>query len=138
MHDDDSGARQPAASLLLIRGLPGSGKSTIAKTMPHRRHVEADMYHYNASGEYAFDRDRVPDAHAWCQSETLRLLRAGYEVVVCNTFTTAKEMMPYFEMGFAVSVLTAKGQWESIHNVPHDVIYAMRERWQPIEMLDYL
>ena len=95
------------------------------------------MYHINAKGEYDWQADRVSDAHAWCQAETLRLLRAGHDVAVANTFTTAREIVPYMEMGYPIAFIEAKGNFQNIHNVPNDVLEKMRERWQPIEMIDY-
>jgi len=41
------------SKLILVRGLPGSGKSTFAKTFGCL-HVEADMF-YIVGGKYRFD-----------------------------------------------------------------------------------
>jgi len=44
--------------LVLIRGLPGSGKSTMAKALAKSgfKHFEADTYHLNDEGDYCFDQ----------------------------------------------------------------------------------
>lgn len=55
--------------LVLIRGLPGSGKSTIARAMAAYEHYEADMY-FEKGGEYCYDASKIKDAHEWCQRET--------------------------------------------------------------------
>jgi len=41
--------------LFLLRGIPGSGKSTIAESInPNGYNVEADMY-FTVDGEYVFE-----------------------------------------------------------------------------------
>ena len=117
--------------LVLIRGLPGSGKSTMAKAMAGHRHFEADMYFCGNRG-YLFDPRRLPDAHRWCQQKTLEALSGGFDVVVSNTFTQKWEMQPYLDMGFPVRVIEASGSWPNIHGVPDHAIKRMRQLWEAI------
>lgn len=120
--------------LVLIRGLPGSGKSTIARAMAGYVHYETDQYFVDANGVYRFDPANLKDAHQWCQVCVDDELAGGVNVVVANTFTQRWEMQPYLNMakrmGIKVRVITAKGQFESIHNVPAEKIEAMRQRWE--------
>lgn len=118
--------------LVLIRGLPGSGKSTMAKAF-HKagfEWLEADTYHLNDKGEYCYDKANVKAAHEWCQRETFKALANGKSVVVSNTFTRRFEMEPYFEMaknfGIEPNVLEATGSWQNVHGVPAEVIEKMR------------
>jgi predicted kinase len=123
--------------LYLIRGLPGSGKSTMAKkimrTSPTADHWEADQYFENANGEYRFDVTRLHSAHNWCQNQTYRSMKVGRTVIVSNTFTTQSEMKPYFEMaaafGYKVVVLTCKSQFKNVHDVPQEAMARMRNRF---------
>lgn len=124
--------------LVLIRGLPGSGKSTIAKAL-HKagfEWFEADTYHLNDDGDYCFDRANAKAAHEWCQQETRNALENGKQVVVSNTFTQIWEMAPYFDMakalGIEPNVLEAKGNWPNVHAVPAEVMDRMRARWEPL------
>lgn len=50
--------------LVLVRGLPGSGKSTIAKSfIPHNFvHLETDMYFINSAGEYKFNPAKLSES----------------------------------------------------------------------------
>lgn len=124
--------------LVLIRGLPGSGKSTMAKALARAgfEHFEADTYHMNNEGDYCFDRANAKAAHEWCQQETRKALERGKQVVVSNTFIQLWEMVPYFDMakvlGIEPNVLEAKGNWQNVHAVPAEVMANMRERWETI------
>lgn len=124
--------------LTLIRGLPGAGKSTMAKAMveanPRLSHFEADQYFVDASGNYRFEPTELEDAHTWCFAEARDALKNGCSVVVSNTFTRKWEMEPYRklaeELGVEFEVLEATGNYGSIHGVPQKTIDAMRSRWE--------
>lgn len=123
------------ASLTLIRGLPGSGKSTIAKRMQTSNtvHLEADMY-FMLDSEYKFDPSKLSDAHNWCQKMTSQALREGSDVIVSNTFTTAWELKFYFDLakqfGLVPTVIVAQNQFANVHGVPAEALKRMRDRFQ--------
>ena len=124
-------------NLVLIRGIPGSGKSTTARKMkeknPEYIHIEADMF-FMRDGVYVFDASKLGAAHAWCQARTEAELRAGKTVIVSNTFTTIKELLPYFQiadrvLGTYPVVHTCHGEFENIHGVPPEKVNQMRDRF---------
>lgn len=126
-------------SLILVRGLPGSGKSTIGQSLNKALgyiHLEADMYHMK-DGEYQFNPAKIKEAHLWCQLETIKALADHNFVVVTNTFTTLRELEPYLMMAKSlqksVRIVDAKGTWENIHNVPEEVMQRMRDRWEDLD-----
>lgn len=125
------------AKLVIIRGLPGSGKSTNAKNFHESIHYEADMYFINSKGEYVFDKQKLHDAHKWCFDSVRIALFNGDDVVVSNTFTTKKELEPYIslckENDIKYYIITMTGNYGSIHNVPEETLKKMKERWEPIE-----
>lgn len=127
--------------LVLVMGLPGSGKTVIAKKLASKKgliHLEADQFFVdNKTGEYRFDPISLDKAHKWCLAETKRLLDDGKRVVVANTFGTTKSRKGYFKLGCKVAVHTATGQYKSIHQVPEDVMDRMREGWQPYHLSEY-
>lgn len=123
-------------SLTLVRGIPGSGKSTLARQLAalnNAVHLEADQY-FMIDGEYKFDAQKLHQAHSWCQSSTAQALALGRQVIVSNTFTTLKELKPYFEFarhftGRAPTVLLAQNQFTNVHNVPEDKLVQMKARF---------
>ena len=119
--------------LVLIRGLPGSGKSTRASGLASVgfEHFEDDMF-FVRDGIYRYDASRIKDAHAWCQKMTRDALATGKRVVVSNTFTRLQEMEPYLSMASRVRVVEARGNWGNIHGVPAAMVQRMAERWESL------
>ena len=128
-------------SLYLLRGLPGAGKSTLAKKLGDA-HFEADMYFTNESGQYIFNGADIKKAHEWCQNEVQLAMILNHtsglneSIVVSNTFTQEWEMEPYYKLaetyGYRVFSLIVENRHggENLHNVPQDKIEVMRERFE--------
>lgn len=122
-------------NLNLVRGLPGSGKSTFARTMFRGiLHVEADMLSMQ-KGRYVFDGAKLKQRHATTRSIVELALMEGADVVVANTFTTLEEMRPYIEMaekhGATLCVYWMMNKFQSEHNVPQEIMEKMAARWEP-------
>lgn len=121
------------ATLTIVRGIPGSGKSTYAKATPYV-HVEADQFFVDKEGEYRFDGTKLQMAHEWCLGKVKKELLDDFNVIVSNTFTTLLEMEPYFnfckKFGFPVRVIKMTGNYGSIHGVPPETIEKMKARWE--------
>lgn len=122
-------------TLLLIRGLPGSGKTTLTKSLREFVPVSADDYFYNlGGGEYEFDASHLGKAHQMCQRMTKAALVNGESVAVHNTFSQSWEAKPYFEMArelnVRVQIIECQGNFESVHGVPKETIEKMKARWE--------
>jgi NEDD4-binding protein 2 len=132
--------------LVLVRGLPGSGKSTFANTLIGEGWTtSADDYFY-VDGEYRFDPTKLPQAHQECQVRTRDLLVKSMKtspcVAVANTFSCRWEMQPYFDLAkrleatvFVIDVYDGGLTDEELaernsHGVPLEGIQRMRERWE--------
>jgi predicted kinase len=124
------------AQLVIIRGLPGSGKTTIAKKeFPNHFHTEADQWFIDPqTGEYRFDPTKLNGAHRGCQAATFKALQSGHDVVVTNTFTQNWEFDSYFDICDELEiedilVIEMKTQYQNIHGVPEEKMEVMRRRW---------
>ena len=124
----------------LVRGLPGSGKTTLAKMMLYHireaqrdcSHFEADMY-FMEDGVYKFDLNQLAQAHEWCRQSVYSCLQRGEDCIVSNTFTTLREMRPYFviarKFGVVPNVITCQSNYGSVHGVPEETMIKMRARF---------
>ena len=122
--------------LYIVRGIPGSGKSTFAKTLGGQ-HYEADMYFIDKNGDYNFDVTKIKDAHQWCQSFVKTDMILEYpKIVVSNTSTQEWEMKPYFdlakEFGYTVFTIIVENRHggKNQHDVPEDKIEQMINRFE--------
>lgn len=124
--------------VLILSGIPGSGKSTAAAGEAGAVVCSADDYFTNASGEYHFDPRKLSDAHAACLRKFLRAVLSEEElIIVDNTNTTAIEIAPYVAIaaahGAEVEVRTYRcdpevGAKRNRHGVPLEACRAMEER----------
>jgi predicted kinase len=91
-------------NLILIRGLPGSGKSTLGYMLSPGACFSVDQYftYYN---DGVHDKAKLPEAKAWCVDQVRKLLekRSIATVVVCDTFAQAKDLKPYLELAEEIS-----------------------------------
>ena len=124
--------------LYIVRGIPGSGKSTFAKTLGGT-HIEADQYFVDVDGNYNFDGGKIKLAHKWCQGMVQSDMILEYpKIVVSNTFTQEWEMKPYFELakeyGYKVFTIIVENRHggKNVHEVPEDKIQMMKDRFEII------
>lgn len=125
-------------SLILVRGIPGSGKTTFALTAAQDKApvFSADDY-FMKDGQYIFDGNKLYLAHASCEKRTEdAMLTWKFPVIyVANTFTRAREMTAYFDLAdkygyniFTIVVENRHGS-DNIHSVPKETLSAMKERF---------
>lgn len=112
--------------LYLVRGVPGSGKTTFAAALAkgmNIEHVETDMIR----DEWPGGRDAFPwndtnnaQVHALCLQYAADCIARGKAVVVSNTFCTIERMRPYFQMakllGAKVTVLHVEARHGTVHS----------------------
>lgn len=130
----------------ILRGLPGSGKSSLAELLrdsvdeamfPLPDILSADNYFVDKDGNYNFDISRIGEAHDWCYQQFVASIsdyKAFYSgfVIVDNTNCKESEFLRYKEYaeehGYTVFVLLVEN-WhgnKSVHNVPETTL-ARRE-----------
>jgi len=132
--------------LTIIRGLPGSSKSTlgkmIASSTSESAHYEADQY-FIKDGVYNFNPKKIGDAHSMCKKNTEKSMKDGVEnIVVSNTFTQKREVIPYVELakqnGYVIRILSCDANFGSIHDVPEESIRKMKNRWENFTVYDLM
>jgi predicted kinase len=129
-------------NLILVRGLPGSGKTTFANLISAIDNgkkypvISADDYFYDEDGNYNFDASKLGSAHGYCKYETQKQLKKGVKYVfVANTFTKKSEFGPYINLanqyGYNVFSIIVENRHdnESVHDVPREIIIKMKDRF---------
>lgn len=143
-------------TLTLVRGLPGSGKSSLVEMMDNDDDgnlftsffaFSADDFFINVLGEYHFDPSKLTQAHAQCQADVLNVLKISVpevesRILIHNTFSCRWEMEPYIKMAeqFGVRLIVVDlfdgGLTDeqlfarNVHGVPLATIQQMRRRWE--------
>ena len=135
-------ANETQGELILLRGLPGSGKTTLAKIILQLRSTDepeilsADDFFEDKEGDYNFDPTKLKEAHNYCQfrcSERMRQQKA--KIVVANTFTQEWEMDEYFKMAerynYRVHTVIVENRHgnKNVHGVPEDKLQQMKNRF---------
>lgn len=141
--------------LVMVRGLPGSGKTTLMRMLHidcdsregmsrESRAVSADDY-FTRNDNYFFNPSKLGDAHEYCR-KTVEQLLSDYDIdrriMVHNTFSQRWEMEPYiklaelynaklividlFDGGLTDEALVAR----NVHGVPLQTMGQMRSRWE--------
>lgn len=125
--------------LILVRGAPGSGKSTFGRKLGAEIGApvyESDEFFNDSEGVYRFDPSKLGYVHQMNRSRTEKTLSEGRTVIVCNTLTTLKEINEYLNiakrLNIPVEVYRSNADFGNIHGVPLDKVAIMRGR-----MVDY-
>ncbi len=127
--------------MIIIRGLPSSGKSSLAKILasasPNSVAIcSADQY-FNNGGAYKFDKDCLKDAHAYCKHKAHYECTNGTQLVIIdNTNTTKKEYQYYVDIanhfGYNVRsiIVETTHSNKNDHNVPDETVQKMKRRFK--------
>lgn len=133
--------------LIILRGLPGSGKTTVAEILSNIGFTSDDIFNFKATictaddffmdgDEYKFDPNKLGIAHKTCKDKCENaMLNNEKRVIVGNTSTTEKEIKPYFKLaqkyGYMVISLIVENRHggKNTHNVPDKAIEKMENRF---------
>ncbi|XP_048389163.1 NEDD4-binding protein 2-like 1 isoform X1 [Stegostoma tigrinum] len=139
---------QKRKRLYLLRGLPGSGKTTLARNLKHQFRdaviLSTDDYFIREDGSYLFQKYLLDEAHEWNRGRAKSAMRQRRStIIIDNTNTEAWEMKPYVNMaqenGYEVKFREPDTPWKfdirkltriNSHGVPRETIERMKERYE--------
>ena len=123
--------KQNRPRLQIIRGLPGSGKTTLAiNRYPFLLRLETDMYFYSR-GAYRFSMNRNINAVSWFMESVWKMCESKSDFVVTGVFAAHTERLNHtietaLSEGYDVYIKTLTTQYKGIHAVPEEHFNSMK------------
>jgi len=125
--------------LIILRGLPGSGKSKIAKQLVGNGVIHSTDSYFMKNGKYVFDVDSVGKFHGLNLMASIRSMKKGISpVIIDNTNIMAFHCIKYVEAGkiygYEIIIIEPEAPWafdveelvkRNTHEVPRDTIVEM-------------
>lgn len=117
--------------LQIIRGLPGSGKTTLALSRySNLMRIETDMY-FSREGEYRFTLPLNRKACVWFLKAVENFCIQGFDFVTTGVFAAHTERLSSvietaLQYGYEVYIKTLTDSHGSIHGVPKEHLDAMK------------
>ena len=130
-------------SLIIIRGLPGSGKSSLASQLSESGKYPVysidDYFTDSKTGEYKFEFEKNHLAYKLCEENTLKSMQLIHEkIFIDNCFTLEWELEPYIKLAaqhhYRVHVITVENRHEgkNVHEIPLEQIKKMAGKFKVV------
>jgi predicted kinase len=129
-------------SLIILRGLPGAGKSTLAEVLSENRWPIFSIDNYftdKITKVYTFKFDENHLAYKQCQEYTENEMKGRTEkIILDNTLTLDWEIEPYFKLAerynYQVFVATVENRHhgKNNHGISDQQIKKMAEKYKVV------
>lgn len=123
-------------NLIIVRGLPGSGKSTYAKKFAEENgyvHLESDDYLCDEKGIYRYTDASAAWARGQCLNDAIAALKEGKDVIVSNVFMSSGSINRYVHEAKGISgpirIIRMTADYGNVHNVPEKIVNSMRKNF---------
>lgn len=130
--------------LYLMQGLPGTGKSSLARVIARDALavvLSTDDFHHTDPANphlYIFDPTLAVSRHEKNQERCRYFLSRGVSVVIDNTNITNAAIKPYVLMatalGIPVEIRRCIQEYGSVHGVPAEIIEKMRAAMEDLSV----
>lgn len=126
-------------TVIILRGLPGSGKSDLAWELWKGLGAticSADFYFYDGE-EYNFDATKLRDAHAKCKEDFIHAIEQGESLIVVDNTNTQYKEFEWYDLtaahhGYKIRHIIVENRHGNVssHNVLYSTIDKMRKRFE--------
>jgi predicted kinase len=111
---------QTKKTLIIMRGLPGSGKSTRAKALAAGGEIFSTDNFFMKGGKYVYNPALIGKAHEWNQNAAIAAMIQGVSpVVIDNTNVRRMHVEPYIQaakkLGYEIQVAEPDSPWWKKH-----------------------
>ena len=147
----------PNKTVIIMRGWPGSGKSTKATSILGQRLksggtladiVSADFYFTDPiTGQYEYDPRDVEHAHSYCKMCFREAVKLGSDLIIVDNTNIKRQHYEYYvdyakRAGYEVYQAVPETPWkddveacqaktkDSGHNVPLDIVRKMKREFE--------
>lgn len=127
-------------SMLIVRGMPGTGKSILGSTLEFKTTNttlrESDFF-FGHGHRWKFREEDLGKSYAWCMQKCYATFKNKEKLIVANRFVRAKEIKGYVNLGlsydYQVIVVHTLGQpdWKSSKGIPAEKITKMAKDFEP-------
>ena len=129
---------------IIIRGIPGSGKSTLGSCLLNAyesanipcRQIESDDYFIGPTGSYQFDPKKIGAAINYVELSAAKFFSENtHGVLILSNCYTKRNQFELFrrlasQHGFDMQVISVESSFLSVHNVPAGVVATMRAQFE--------
>lgn len=134
--------------LVIMRGLPGSGKSERAKQLVGNGIIHSTDDFFIENGKYIFDDNNVSKFHYFNFLNSIRSMQRGISpIIIDNTNIVASDCIDYVELGKAygynIIVVEPSADWafdieelmkRNTHGVSRETMIDMLEKYEKPEV----